>query len=96
MGLHALGIRLRGTKLWRLVGMAIAMFSLVVLLPGCSVGQLRLENFRVQSADVPTLISTVIGEPKTFNYLLTQESSSTDVLALMYEGLIGVDQTNSE
>ena len=73
------------------------MFGLAVLAPSCSsVDRLRLENFRVESADVPTLISTVIGEPKTFNYLLTQESSSSDVLALMYEGLIGVDQTNSE
>lgn len=73
------------------------MFCLAVLTPSCSsLDALRLENFRVESADVPTLISTVIGEPKTFNYLLSQESSSGDVLALMYEGLVGVDQTTSE
>ena len=97
MGLQVLGTRLKAARLWRLVVMAVAMFSLVVLLPGCSnLDRLRLENFRTEAADVPTLISTVIGEPKTFNYLLTQESSSTDVLALMYEGLIGVDQTTSE
>ncbi|MEO1386616.1 MAG: ABC transporter substrate-binding protein [Cyanobacteria bacterium J06634_6] len=97
MGLHVLETRLKGTKLWRLVVMAIAVFSLTVLLQSCSaLDRLRLENFRTESADVPTLISTVIGEPKTFNYLLTQESSSTDVLALMYEGLIGIDQTTSE
>ncbi|MEL7069232.1 MAG: ABC transporter substrate-binding protein [Cyanobacteria bacterium J06581_3] len=97
MGLHVLETRLKGTKLWRLVVMAIAVFSLTVLLQSCSaLDRLRLENFRTEAADVPTLISTVIGEPKTFNYLLTQESSSTDVLALMYEGLIGIDQTTSE
>ena len=97
--------RLTGTRLWRWIVLALAMFGLVVFLPSCtgpnrpslsSLDGLRLENFRTQGADVPTLISTVIGEPKTFNYLLSQESSSSDVLALMYEGLITIDQTTSE
>ncbi|MEO1792218.1 MAG: ABC transporter substrate-binding protein [Cyanobacteria bacterium J06629_19] len=73
------------------------MFSLAVLTPSCSnLNALRLENFRVENADVPTLINPVIGEPKTLNYFLSQEGSSTAVLALMYEGLIGIDQTTSE
>lgn len=88
--------RLRGTRLWRLVLLGLMMLGLAVALPSCSLNQLRLENFRTQSANVPQMISTVLGEPKTFNYLLTQESTSSEVLALMYEGLISVDQTTSE
>jgi len=45
---------------------------------------------------VPTLVSPVVGEPKTFNYLLSQESSSSDVLGFLYQGLIEIDQTTSE
>jgi peptide/nickel transport system substrate-binding protein len=82
------------------------MLALAVALPSCSnlestlasgpLSRLRLENFRTQSNSVPQLISTVLGEPKTFNYLLTQEQTSMDVLALMYEGLIGIDQLTNE
>lgn len=69
----------------------------LTVLPSCnSLSQLRLENFRVQGADIPTLISTVLGEPKTFNILLSQESSSSDVLSLMFEGLIDIDYTTGE
>ncbi len=88
--------RLRGVRLWRLLLLGLTMLVLAVALPSCSLDRLRLENFRTQATDVPRLISTVLGEPKTFNYLLTQESTSSQVLALMYEGLIGVDQTTSE
>ncbi|WP_121968334.1 ABC transporter substrate-binding protein [Leptolyngbya sp. BC1307] len=88
--------RLRGVRLWRLLLLGLTMLVLAVALPSCSLDRLRLENFRTQATDVPRLISTVLGEPKTFNYLLTQESTSTQVLALMYEGLIGIDQTTSE
>ncbi len=89
--------RLQRTRLWQLLLMGLAMFGLVVLTPSCSsLDSLRLENFRVESADVPTLVSPVVGEPKTFNYLLSQESSSSDVLGFLYEGLIDIDQTTSE
>jgi len=89
--------RLQKTRLWRLLAIGLAMFGLVVLTPSCSsLDSLRLENFRVESADVPTLVSPVVGEPKTFNYLLSQESSSSDVLGFLYQGLIEIDQTTSE
>ncbi|MGC1527845.1 MAG: ABC transporter substrate-binding protein [Phormidesmis sp.] len=89
--------RLQKTRLWRLLAIGLAMFGLVVLAPSCSsLDSLRLENFRVESADVPTLVSPVVGEPKTFNYLLSQESSSSDVLGFLYQGLIEIDQTTSE
>ncbi|MGB3294970.1 MAG: ABC transporter substrate-binding protein [Phormidesmis sp.] len=93
--------RLRGIRLWRLFLLAITALMLAIALPACSpgsglLGQLRLENFRTDANSSPRLISTVLGEPKTFNYLLTQESTSTEVLALMYEGLIGIDQVTTE
>ncbi|MEM9090246.1 MAG: ABC transporter substrate-binding protein [Cyanobacteria bacterium P01_F01_bin.53] len=102
MDWQTLNHRLRGTRLWRLLVIGLVMLGLVVALPSCRaiengpLNRLRLDNFRIQSADVPRLISTVLGEPKTFNYLLTNESTSSQVLALMYEGLIDIDQTNSE
>ena len=73
------------------------MFGLVVTAASCSsLDRLRLENFRVESADVPTLVSPVVGEPKTFNYYLSNESSSSDVLGFLYQGLVRIDQTTSE
>ncbi|MBE9062040.1 ABC transporter substrate-binding protein [cf. Phormidesmis sp. LEGE 11477] len=88
---------LKGTRLWRLLLLGLAIFGLCALLPGCStLDRLRLENFRVEAADVPQLVSPVVGEPKTFNYFLSDESSSSDVLGFMYEGLVTVDRTTSE
>ncbi len=78
------------------------MCALVVGLPSCQaiengpLSQLRLENFKTQDSDVPRLINTVIGEPKTFNYMLYQEQTSADALALIYEGLISIDYTTNE
>ncbi|MEL7332052.1 MAG: ABC transporter substrate-binding protein [Cyanobacteria bacterium J06560_2] len=84
-------------RLWRQVLLGLTACALVIGTASCSsLDSLRLENFRVDSADVPTLVSTVVGEPKTFNYLLSQESSSSDVLGFLYEGLIRIDQTTSE
>ena len=97
MDWHRLSNQLKSARIWKFLFLGLTVFGLAVLAPSCSsLDRLRLENFRVESADVPTLISTVIGEPKTFNYLLTQEATSSDVLGLMYEGLIGIDQTTSE
>ncbi|EDX87159.1 Bacterial extracellular solute-binding protein, family 5 [Synechococcus sp. PCC 7335] len=97
MDWHRLDRHLKGTRLWRLLFLGLAILGLCVLLPSCSpLERLRLENFRVEAADVPQLVSPVVGEPKTFNYFLSDESSSSDVLGFMYEGLITVDRTNSE
>ncbi len=97
MGWRRLHRRLQGTRLWQMLLLGLMMFGLVVSTASCSsLDQLRLENFRVEAADVPTLVSPVVGEPKTFNYFLSQESSSSDVLGFLYQGLIRVDQTTSE
>ncbi len=89
--------QLKGTRLWRLLLLGLAILGLSIFLSSCStLDRLRLENFRVEAADVPQLVSPVVGEPKTFNYFLSDESSSSDVLGFMYEGLITIDQTTSE
>lgn len=97
MSWHTLNTRLQGTRLWRLLLLGLTMFALVVITASCSsLDQLRLNNFRTETADVPTLVSPVVGEPKTFNYFLSNESSSSDVLGFLYQGLISIDQTNGE
>lgn len=97
-------------RLWRLILLALMMLGFAIALPSCQgtvsgiesrlqnspLNQLRLENFRTESADVPRMIRTVLGEPKTFNYLLSQESTSAEVLGLIYEGLITIDYNTSE
>ncbi len=89
--------QLKGTRLWRLLLLGLTILGLSLFLSSCStLDRLRLENFRVEAADVPQLVSPVVGEPKTFNYFLSDESSSSDVLGFMYEGLITIDQTTSE
>ena len=94
--------RLRGDRLRKLLLSALMMCILVVALPSCTslentpLNRLRLDNFRAAGEKTPRLISVVLGEPKTFNYLLTQETTSSDVLALMYEGLITTDPTTSK
>ena len=86
----------------KFVALGLSALLLSVALPGCSatstgpLASLRLENFRTEGTDVPQLISTVIGEPKTLNYILAAESSSSDVLAFMYSGLTTVDFNTSE
>ena len=95
---QAIGRRVRHSRLGRLLLLGAMMFALVVTLPSCrSLERLRLENFRTEAAEnVPAIISTVIGEPKTFNYLLSSESTSSDVLSMMYTGLLGTDLITGE
>ncbi|PZO12810.1 MAG: peptide ABC transporter substrate-binding protein [Leptolyngbya foveolarum] len=90
--------RFQKSRLGRLLMLGIVIFGLAIALPSCrSLDRLRLENFRTdQSASVPTIISTIIGEPKTFNTLLSAESTSSDVLAMMYTGLLGTDLITGE
>ncbi|MGB3297325.1 MAG: ABC transporter substrate-binding protein [Phormidesmis sp.] len=94
--------RLKGDRLWRLLLSGLMVCVLVIALPSCQpiengpLSQLRLENFKTQAGDVPRLVNTVIGEPKTFNYMLVQEQTSSDVLALIYEGLISIDYNTNE
>ncbi|MGB3769266.1 MAG: ABC transporter substrate-binding protein [Phormidesmis sp.] len=94
---HRFQSRFQNSRL-RLLLLGIAICGLAVALPSCrSLDGLRLENFRTaEAATVPTIISTVIGEPKTFNTLLSAESTSSDVLSMMYTGLLGSDLITGE
>ena len=82
----------------RLLLLSGLAFTLIVTLPSCSsLDRLRLENFRTEeAAKVPAIVSTALGEPKTFNYLLSSESTSSDVLSMLYTGLIGTDLITGE
>ncbi|MEM6452573.1 MAG: ABC transporter substrate-binding protein [Cyanobacteria bacterium P01_D01_bin.105] len=100
--LAQLSTRCSVTRWKKALALGMASLLLTVTLQSCSatttgpLANLRLENFRTQTADVPRLISTVVGEPKTLNYILAAESSSSDVLALMYSGLTTIDFNTSE
>ena len=98
MGWKAIGNRVQNSQLGRWLLLGLIAFGLVIALPSCStLNQLRLENFRTEAAEsAPTIISTVIGEPKTFNYLLSSESTSSDVLSMMYTGMLGTDLITGE
>ncbi len=100
-----MGRQIRGNhlnRLWQLMLLGLMICGLAIALPSCQtieqgpLSKLRLENFRTERANVSTLIRTALGEPKTFNYFLVTESTSSDVLGFLYAGLIDIDQTTSE
>ncbi|MBW4465501.1 MAG: ABC transporter substrate-binding protein [Pegethrix bostrychoides GSE-TBD4-15B] len=70
---------------WLVVGMAL------IGLAGCNPSQLR-----TQAAQVPRLVVTSTSDPKTFNYITSDESSSGEILALMYEGLLTTNGITGE
>lgn len=67
--------------------------TLLFLLPltSCS-----LDQFRTQAAQVPRLVVTSTSDPKTFNSVTNDETSSSEILALMYEGLLTTNGINGE
>lgn len=64
---------------WFLVLLA---FVVAIALSSCNP-----TNFRTAAAQVPQLIDSTLGDPKTFNYALSQELPN--VFSYIYEGLIG-------
>jgi peptide/nickel transport system substrate-binding protein len=60
-----------------------------IALSGCNPAQ-----FESQAAQVPQLVQHIVGEPKTFNYALSQESPN--VFGLIYEGMIAEDGVTGE
>ncbi len=60
-------------------------------LAGCDPSQ-----FRTQAAQVPRLVVTSTSDPKTFNYITSDEASSGEILALMYEGLLTTNGVTGE
>jgi peptide/nickel transport system substrate-binding protein len=63
----------------------------VMLLSACS-----LDQFKSQAAQVPRLVETSLSDPKTFNFITNDESSSTVILGLMYEGLLTTNGITGE
>ncbi len=59
----------------------LLIFISAIALTSCNPAQ-----FKTEAAQVPQLVDHVLGEPKTFNFALNQESAS--VFGLIYEGLI--------
>jgi len=51
-------------------------------------------QFPSQAAQVPQIVQHIVGEPKTFNYALSQESPN--VFGLIYEGMITEDGLTGE
>ncbi|HEY9300701.1 MAG TPA: ABC transporter substrate-binding protein, partial [Phormidium sp.] len=66
--------------LHRLLAVMLAMISAIAL-HSCSLNQ-----FNTKAAQVPQLVDSILQDPKTFNYVLSQESPN--VFSLIYEGLI--------
>ncbi|NJK41996.1 MAG: ABC transporter substrate-binding protein [Acaryochloridaceae cyanobacterium SU_2_1] len=58
-------------------------------LPGCS-----LSAFKQETARVPEYITSILSEPKTFNF--TQSQESPNIFGLTYEGLVDQNPLTSE
>lgn len=65
---------------WRRSLSAVFVIICAIIFSGCSLSQ-----FKTEAAQVPQLIDTALGEPKTFNLPLSQEGGA--VFSLIYEGL---------
>ncbi len=71
----------------------LILLVLAFLLPltACSLSQ-----FRTQAAQVPRLVQTSTTDPKTFNSITSDEASSNEILALMYDGLLSTNGLTGE
>ena len=65
---------------WRRCLSVVFAIICAITFSGCSLSQ-----FKTEAAQVPQLIDTALGEPKTFNLPLSQESNS--VFGFIHEGL---------
>lgn len=73
-----------------------ALTLLLVLIFILPLSACSLTQFRTQAAQVPRLVVTSTSDPKTFNYITSDESSSNEILALMYEGLLSTNGVTGE
>jgi peptide/nickel transport system substrate-binding protein len=84
----------RQQRLSEFVGRVLSLLLVLMLtltLTACSLSQ-----FRSQAAQVPRLVVTSTSDPKTFNYITSDESSSNEILGLMYEGLLSTNGVTGE
>ena len=59
---------------------------LLTLISAIALTSCNSSQFKTTAAQVPQLIDQVVGEPKTFNYALSNESPN--IFGLIYEGLV--------
>ena len=69
--------------------LVLLTFVVAIALTSCNP-----EEFKTEAAQVPQLVDSILQDPKTFNYALSQESPN--VFSLIYEGLIGENGLNGE
>lgn len=81
-------------KAWRGRFRSLLLAGLVVLLLpliGCNPNQ-----FRTQAAQVPRLVVTTTTDPKTFNYVTSDDANSGEILGLMYDNLLSTNGLTGE
>jgi len=71
------------------VSVLLASILAIAPLTGCS-----LDQFKTEAAQVPQLIAATVGDPKTFNYPLNQQSPN--VFGFIYEGLTDENGLNGK
>ncbi len=75
----------------------LALGSLVVLLIlGPFVTACSPDQFRTQAARAPRVVVTSTSDPKTFNYITSDEASSGEILSQMYDGLLTTNGITGE
>ncbi|WP_059000592.1 ABC transporter substrate-binding protein [Leptolyngbya sp. NIES-2104] len=72
------------TGFWRFWALAMVAFCLGLTVTACNP-----QSNKTQAAQVPQLVDSTLGDPRTFNAVLSNESPTP--LSLMYEGLIAED-----
>lgn len=78
-----MGQRIRFRR-WRSPYLVLILVLSLGLLSGCNLNQ-----FAKAGTDIPTLVSSTLSDPKTFNPILSQESPN--VFSFTYEGLTTTD-----
>lgn len=78
--------------IWRRwLALILVLLLLAPVLTACNPNQ-----FRTQAARVPRVVVTSTSDPKTFNYITSDESSSGEILAQMYDGLLSTNGITGE
>ncbi|WP_016875494.1 ABC transporter substrate-binding protein [Chlorogloeopsis fritschii PCC 9212] len=68
--------------------------GILALITAFTVAACNPASFQTQAAQVPQLVTSVLSDPKTFNYALSSESPN--VFGLIYEGLITENPISGE
>jgi peptide/nickel transport system substrate-binding protein len=84
--LAKMGLRL----LRRSIALGLALM-MAIALTACSV-----EQFRTQAAQVPRYVFSSLSDPKTFNFIVSDEQSSQTILGFLYDGLLSTNGVTGE